>query len=619
MTPAATRYDVLELKYADGAPAVLRHVDGSGFAYYPSGRKAVCVSSHGTSGTGKARRFSAVIHADKPRSPVVGCFDEWGRGYADGELNIGDRQAPKVQITDRALMVIDGSGKLSEVPCSPQAAGTGGGASGGGSGRDSAQVNLRLNGMLTLQHRLGRTTLEFQAAGVSHAFALGELQGDEVHGMQRAEPRGLTDETMRQLGEATQKLDSIRSQLSTLKVDPSQRNTKPSFKVDTACLKDVLDKLPTLNQSLAHPDLAPHDLTWKTEGKLRKLIAAAHPQCPGVACRKSWSIAKVGGKCTEERLMNAKPTATTPKSIALVSQLRLPEMVDEHAAKKALLVVICLANYALEQSNYAKLVAEKAHAELWARFCDGPDGGPPPVRLVAVELTESTGFAEAYGIKEVPYCLMFHGGNLVYSKRLCGMRLPQNFRKPRVLLVEPDPALQLKLERNLRRNGYSSDLAMDGPQALRLASQQQAYGVLLVSSLLRADQLRAAASAARRSERDAIVLTFNVGLPSDEDPEARKRFVDECTFAFQYVPSWTALAAVLARFDTSTCGTRSSGAAGFRGPAGQASQKQDFLDDVLGILDKGGGGPRPFAHAVALPAPAHSHGPAATGGAVTVK
>merc|ERR1740129_1879940 len=335
---------------------------------------------------------------------------------------------------------------------------------------------------------------------------------------------------MRQLGEATQKLDSIRSQVSTLKVDPSQRNTKPSFKVDTACLKDVLDKLPTLNQSLAHPDLAPHDLTWKTEGKLRKLIAAAHPQCPGVACRKSWSIAKVGGKCTEERLMNAKPTATTPKSIALVSQLRLPEMVDEHAAKKALLVVICLANYALEQSNYAKLVAEKAHAELWARFCDGPDGGPPPVRLVAVELTESTSFAEAYGIKEVPYCLMFHGGNLVYSERLCGMRLPQNFRKPRVLLVEPDPALQ------------------------------QAYAVLLVSSLLRADQLRAAASAARRSERDAIVLTFNVGLPSDEDPEARKRFVDECTFAFQYAPSWTALAAVLARFDASTRGTQSSGA-----------------------------------------------------------
>lgn len=32
---AFRKYD----RYADGKPAILRHTDGSGFAYYPSGRK----------------------------------------------------------------------------------------------------------------------------------------------------------------------------------------------------------------------------------------------------------------------------------------------------------------------------------------------------------------------------------------------------------------------------------------------------------------------------------------------------------------------------------------------------------------------------------------------------
>lgn len=82
--PTGTRYDVLDLRYADGKPAILRHTDGSGFAYYPSGRKAVCISACGLDGAGRARRFSAIIHNDNARSQVVAVFDEWGLGYADG-------------------------------------------------------------------------------------------------------------------------------------------------------------------------------------------------------------------------------------------------------------------------------------------------------------------------------------------------------------------------------------------------------------------------------------------------------------------------------------------------------------------------------------------------------
>merc|ERR1712217_989042 len=162
--------------------------------------------------------------------------------------------------------------------------------------------------------------------------------------------------------------------------------------------------------------------------------------------------------------------------------------------------------------------------------------------------TEMGGFSAQYGVKEVPYCLMFHGGQLVYSKRLNGMKHAvrdgvTNLR-PRVLLMESNPTHQIKLERNLRRNGYSSDLALDGPRGVQLASRQQPYGILLASSLLRSEHLRAAAAAVRRLEANAVILAFDAALASpDEDVEDRQRFFDDCSYVFPYVPSYTAIAA----------------------------------------------------------------------------
>merc|ERR1719183_913493 len=115
------KYDVLDLRYSDGRPAVLRHVDGSGFAYYASGKKAICLSAQGLDATRSlCRRFGAVLHDDAERSPVIGVFDEWGRGFADGMLNPGDNQRPKIMVQDRVVTKIDGSGKASEFPTRPK-------------------------------------------------------------------------------------------------------------------------------------------------------------------------------------------------------------------------------------------------------------------------------------------------------------------------------------------------------------------------------------------------------------------------------------------------------------------------------------------------------------------
>merc|ERR1719183_487759 len=236
---------------------------------------------------------------------------------------------------------------------------------------------------------------------------------------------------------------------------------------------------------------------WSTELGLKRALAKQHPQCAGQT-RKNWSIARMGGKCTDERLANTKATVVSPKTVQQISQLRLMEIVEESSGKGTLLVVICTATYAKEQSEYARLTAEKAQTELAQRMGAESQNN---VRFYLIELSECNGFADQYNIKErPPYYMMFRGGSPVQqhsedSQATVAKRLPgvwirlhsESLSRPQVLLVEPNPAVQVKLERALRRAGYTSDLALDGSHALRLASRQQVYGVILVNSVLRAD------------------------------------------------------------------------------------------------------------------------------------
>lgn len=581
MALLTSKYDVLDLKYGDGNPAVLRHIDGTGVAYYPSGRKGICVSAHGKDNSAKARRFAAVVHDDAGRSPVLGAFDDWGRGYADCMMSPGDAQPPKVMINDSVVTVIDGNGnKATESPTRAK------GSSAlpmGSSGRSLADVTMKLNQHITLVHKLGRTSLDFSCDGVNYTFVLGELQGDEVAGMSKPAAVTMPANSSRLLDETHSKLKGLLEDLGTIKVDPSQKDTKPEFRIDTTGnLKDLVDQLPKLREkTLTHPNLAPIDLEWTTEMGLKKLLSKHHQQCPGQKNKRNWSIARVSGKCTEERLVNAKPTVDRPKTVPLISQLKLPELIDETGSKGTLLVVVCLATYAKEQSNYAGMVAEKAQVELAKRFSqrDGLEGGPSPVRFVTIELSETSGFAEQYAIREAPYCLMFRNGGLVYSKRLAGMRVAIKdayLTRPQVLLVEPSPGFQFKLERALRRAGYSSDLALDASHALRLASRRQVYGVLMVSACLRASEIRGVINAVKRNEAGALVVAFNASVETDEDAESRKLVMQECTHSFPYLPSYTGLATILNRCEVGhpIFGKGCSG-------------KKDFVDEILGVLDHG--------------------------------
>lgn len=332
----------------------------------------------------------------------------------------------------------------------------------------------------------------------------------------------------------------------------------------------------------------PDHAEWSTDLGLKKALAKQHPQCAGQT-RKNWSIARMGGKCTEERLANTKASVVSPKTVQQISQLRLMEIVDESSSKGTLLVTICLATYAKEQSEYARLTAEKAQTELAQRMgADSQDN----VRFVLIELSECAGFCDQYNIKtHPPFYMMFRGGQPVQqhsedgqpiiAKRLPGVRIKlhsESLSRPQVLLVEPNPAYQCKLERALRRAGYSSDLALDAPHALRLASRQQVYGVLLVSSILRADEVRSVISAVRRNEAQAMIVAYNGSAPSDEDADARVRLLEDCNHVFPSVPSYTGLQTQLIRCEV-----------GHPIYGHGCKHKNDFCDEIQSVMEHGRG------------------------------
>lgn len=172
----------------------------------------------------------------------------------------------------------------------------------------------------------------------------------------------------------------------------------------------------------------------------------------------------------------------------------------------------------------------------------------------------------------------------MYSKRISASKIKLTdtyLARPRVLLVEPNPAYQFKLERTLRRSGYESDLALDGAHAARLAaSRETRYGILLASALVPAEQLRSVVSSLQQpSQGNALILGFNSLAQDGQDVELRRPFLDVCTFSFNYLPSYTGLAAVLSRHEAAQPVYKHVG-----------QSKEEFVEEILRVLDGGGAG-----------------------------
>mmetsp|Transcript_31986 Transcript_31986/g.74945 ORF Transcript_31986/g.74945 Transcript_31986/m.74945 type:complete len:578 (-) Transcript_31986:66-1799(-) len=556
-------YDVTDIKYPDGKQAILRNIDGGGFAYYKSGRKAICISAHGWDGGKQSyRRYGAVVHADNPGSTVLGTFDEWGHGYVEA-FRPPDTLIPpsKMLVRDREIILLEGDGKSSTFTSS-------------GPNATTLPVGLSLNSQIQVQHSAGRTQLRFVGDGVEHSFDIGEMNGMATQGMMDKQPVKDSHPELQDLGKT---LSDLMDRVASLRVEPSQPKR----------LKDSKGQLfsassPELTRAGSQTLLSPLGASLHMMGdpaKMRKMLREQHPPCPGPLGRsgrpQKWTIANVSGRLSLEKLAHVKPTVDAPSTLAEVSQVKLQSLIEGCAASHTLLVVICLATFAAEQSNYARRLAEKAHTDLLKRYGPSSSGSPAPVQMVAVELSEMPLLAKQYNIREAPYCLMFQHGGLVYSQRLSGMKLlaKEAFSgRPHVLLVEPTPVLQLKLEKALRRSGCTSDLALEVQSGITMASKSRGYGLLVVTADVGVETIGALITAAQQLEPTAKVVVYNAG----KDLKSFRGLGDSCAHVFPSLPSWTGLSTVLAKTDLAS-----------RMSTDVGDGKEAFLADVINVLDNG--------------------------------
>jgi hypothetical protein len=270
--------------------------------------------------------------------------------------------------------------------------------------------------------------------------------------------------------------------------------------------------------------------------------------------------------------------------------------------------VICLASYS-SQSLHAKKLVETAHAELVKRYGDKDRYPYLPFRFVTIELSEDRTFSMKYGIKEVPCCLMFSGGQMVYQEKLGGMKMVQRdtyTSRPRVLLLEPNPSKQLKLERALKRAGFSSDLAVDASVAAQFATREQ-YGVLLLplSGCSREaqrggrnetqvisggqgaftppgyptiDQLKVVIGTVRQKSPGVLIFAFCPAEVEEDEKDAMRLLNDECAYVFQHMPGQQSLAAVLSRHKETLPTFGHTG-----------TSSGDFVNEVERVLDQSRG------------------------------
>ncbi|CAM9147343.1 unnamed protein product [Discosporangium mesarthrocarpum] len=90
--------------YASGAQALAINKDGTGFAYYPSGRVALCISAIGD----KKRYY---LYSDEPKATLFGAIDEHGTGFFI-DCSRGPQHGTRLVLNKRGGLLSDGTGYI---------------------------------------------------------------------------------------------------------------------------------------------------------------------------------------------------------------------------------------------------------------------------------------------------------------------------------------------------------------------------------------------------------------------------------------------------------------------------------------------------------------------------
>lgn len=303
----------------------------------------------------------------------------------------------------------------------------------------------------------------------------------------------------------------------------------------------------------AFRELSEGRLDFREEHHLKMLTGKVHPSLARPKITKTmregyvWPAAHPG-KPPVEPLQIAQPVS--------LEKIKCAEVEQRAASMESgqMLAVLVVASWS-KQSHYSS----SAHAEIVAQaaFSELKAAGEGRLVFCVADLSEagaihsSTKFENPlvvnYGVKEAPWLLLFARGDLILSENphapntgglgFAARLRYKAFALPQVLVVEPAPAaaaiqqnaaavaqesngrlkgtqnvvnnfqLQLQTQEVLKRAGYNYELAINGSDALRLAScAQPPYGLLLCSSQVGATAFTELA--ARMRQRNKKLLAF---------------------------------------------------------------------------------------------------------------
>lgn len=510
----------VDVRHAGGEPAVQLQEDGSGFALYPTGKKAVCATC-----SNRSRRVSVFAYADRAfavrthaaslqqkddedpdlgakrhRTRHLGAMDEWGVGSFQSvpDMNNSARGSYEVSASHVAVQRADGRGTTRVARNNPKALEAAGG---------NLQLRLCEELVVSYDAGLGITLLNFSCEGVTHTFHVGEvwrIPGDCTFSKKTSPAEvfaGISNDFQLELNAAGGSMEEKTTLLSTTLRNTSSvaRGNAISKSESAPELRDVL----TMTAKACEGRMP-----FQFEHSLKREVQKLNPTLQACAIPKKLREGHLPRGARSQKALSEAPTWSTPISLRTLSSQQLADAVSKNESKAELLVVLVVADWAARSASnsclHARSVCEAAHGELRAR------GHGDKLNLCALELTEAGAIysdgknahpiVREHKIKEAPWMLMFCRGRCFFSEKPASetmglggvpaggigfasrLRFP-TLARPHALILEPTPKLQLETQDVLKKSNIDFDLALTLADARKLASQAlPPYSFFLCSS-----------------------------------------------------------------------------------------------------------------------------------------
>ncbi|KAF4660412.1 Palmitoyltransferase zdhhc14 [Perkinsus chesapeaki] len=273
--------------------------------YYPSGRKAVCINSHGRG----SRRYSCILYDDSSAANPMGVFDEWGKGWAAANAT------GRIERSTSKLLVVDSNGqkKAHNLPSDA-----------------TIRASLKLNDSLRVDYNDVRGNCDIILCGPGVEYVFGTGPGNENISVM---PQYSGAEKIPL--ESTGQLTSAKSELNLL----SQGIAKLTVSASCSRLHEDSNKV-AKRPSAVLGNLLEGRIDFRNERDLHAKLLKANPRYTR-ATIKQWS-----GKYTDPLLRKELDTLDT---VPFVTQERAIEL--SKTADDSLLVVLVFAAYAAGEQN----------------------------------------------------------------------------------------------------------------------------------------------------------------------------------------------------------------------------------------------------------------------------